>query len=103
MESPPLLGSSRTTGGILRGRALGNALNYADFRKTSEDDSLAGPAQITFNIMVYIVYGDPIRFNVTPDDSARPTTFFKVTTVPPLESAIVLQKVVDRLETVTGM
>lgn len=32
MESPPpvLQGASRTTGGILRGRAQGNVFNYAD-------------------------------------------------------------------------
>jgi hypothetical protein len=37
MSSPPRYGSSRTTGGSTRGRALGNVFNIAD---TGDDDTL---------------------------------------------------------------
>lgn len=36
-HSPPPYGSSRSTGGILRGRAVGNALNAADYQHQSKD------------------------------------------------------------------
>ena len=52
--SPPALGSSRTTGGFLRGRALGNALNHADFPKASSGDLFyAGSAQVNYKIYAY--------------------------------------------------
>ena len=48
--SPPALGSSRTTGGFLHGRALGNALNHADFPKASSGHVFyAGRAQFDYD------------------------------------------------------
>jgi hypothetical protein len=49
MESPPAMGASRSTGRILRGRAHGNNLNYADFPKIT-DIPLAGNLQVVFKV-----------------------------------------------------
>lgn len=44
-QSPPRLqGASRTTGGIIRGRAYGNALNHADFIEFGSVNELPLPS-----------------------------------------------------------
>lgn len=108
MSSPqqrqPAFGSSCSTGGIFRGKALGNTLNHADFPSaTSGDDFFAGNAPVAYKVFAYIIYGDPVKFNVTPDASLHPNTTFRVSTVPPLESGVVLKKVSSRLESVISM
>jgi hypothetical protein len=55
MRSPPLEGSSRTTGGIFRGKAHGNIFNIGDV-KDLEDDSL-GHAK--GKVFVYRLGEDP--------------------------------------------
>ncbi|EDR02211.1 uncharacterized protein LACBIDRAFT_332556 [Laccaria bicolor S238N-H82] len=99
--SPPALGSSRTMGGILRGKALGNALNHADFpRLDSGDHFFAESAQVNYKVFAYLVYSDPVKLSVIPDPSLPANTIFHVLTIPPLESAVVLKKVANRLESV---
>ena len=101
--SPPALGSSRTTGGFLHGSALGNALNHADFPKASSGDVFyAGSAQVNYKIYAYLVYSNPVKFNVIPDP-ALPATIFHISTIPPLESILVLKKVANQLDSVTGV
>ena len=52
--SPPALGSSRTAGGFLHGRAMWNALNHADFPKPRSGDVFyAGSAQVNYKIYAY--------------------------------------------------
>ena len=108
MHSPqqrqPAFGSSRSTGGVLRGKALGNTFNHADFPSaTSGDDFFAGNAPVAYKVFTYIIYCDPVKFNVTPDPSLNPNTTFHVSTVPPLESGVVLKKVSSRFKSVISM
>ena len=51
--SPPMYGASRTTGGIFRGRAVGNAPNAADY---SNHDNV-GP--VPGQILLYVSQDDP--------------------------------------------
>jgi len=100
LGSPPALGSSHSSGCILRG----NALNHADFRTVhSGDSSFAGTALIDYKVFAYLVYDDPVKVDVIPDSSVLANTIFRVSTVLPLESAVVLKKVATRLDSVTGM
>jgi hypothetical protein len=102
--SPPALGSSRTSGAILRGKALGNVLNHADFPKArSGDVFLAGSALVDYKVFAYLVYSDPVKFNVIPDPTLPANTIFRISTVPPLESVVVLKKVANRLDSVAGV
>ncbi len=101
-EIPPPLGSSSATGGILRGQAYGNVLNHADFPKLN-DASFKSTAQVDYTILAYLVYNDPVKINATPDASLRPNTWFHILTVPPLDPAIVLKKVAERLDSVSSM
>ena len=83
--SPLALGSSRTTGGFLSGRALGNALNHADFPKLGSGDVFsAGSAQVNYKVHAYLVYNDPVKFNVIPDSALPANTIFRISTIPPL-------------------
>jgi hypothetical protein len=101
--SPPALGSSRTTGGLLRGRALGNALNHADFPKVhSGDDFFTGSSEVDYKIFAYLVYNDPVKISVIPDPLLPANTIFRLSTLPPLEAGVVLKKVANRLESVKG-
>jgi len=100
---PAALGSSRTTGGILCGRAFGNALNHADFPKVHSGGSFfTGSSQVDYKIFAYLVYNDPVEFNVIPDPLLPANTIFRISMVPPLESEVVLKKVANRLENVKG-
>jgi hypothetical protein len=104
MDSTPAFGSSHTTGGILHGKVYGNTLNHADFPKaTSGEDFFTGNAPVAYKIFSYVVYSDLVKFNVTPDPSLHPNLAFRLSTVPPLESAVVLKKVSARLESVISM
>ncbi|KAF8804433.1 hypothetical protein BYT27DRAFT_7107409, partial [Phlegmacium glaucopus] len=70
MLSPPRLhGSSRTTGGILRGHALGNTLNAADFDDVSD---MLHP--IPGKVLVYSSNQDPANLSL---EDLKPTTFVK--------------------------
>ena len=66
MDSPPplsrheLQGASRTTGGILRGRAFGNNPNIGDL--VDQDDSLI---PLIGKIYLYITADDPIAWDLT--------------------------------------
>jgi hypothetical protein len=56
-NSPPALhGSSRTSGGVFRGQAAGNALNAADFSNSGNNDYV-GPVRGQINI--YLSQNDP--------------------------------------------
>ena len=85
MKSPPvsprqnLQGSSCTTGGIIRGRALGNAYNHAD---TSDlqlelDLSLAIPGKV----YLYDVIADSSSFDLA---TVRPSRILKIDASPTL-------------------
>jgi hypothetical protein len=70
MSSPPRLhGSSRTTGGILRGHALGNTLNIADFNNV-EDVHYPIPGKV----LLYSSNQDPANLSI---QSMRPSAFIK--------------------------
>jgi len=103
-EIPPPQGSSRATGGYLRGQAYGNVLNHADFPKLHSDSApLMESAQVDYMIYAYLVYNDPVKIDATPDPSLKPNTWFHVLSVPPLDSSVVLKKVAERLDSVTSM
>ena len=62
-NSPPKLhGASRTSGGLFRGQATGNALNAADFSDSNNNESI-GPVRGQINI--YLSQDDPAR--LSPD------------------------------------
>lgn len=100
MESPPAMGSSRSTGGILRGRAYGNTLNHADF-PTITNIPQAGNQQVVFKVFAYLIYSDPVTVDVVPDPSIRHNVSFTVSTIPPLDCALVLKQIADRLDAVS--
>ena len=54
--SPPKYGASRTTGGVFRGRAVGNALNAADYSSRNQRDYL-GP--VSGEILLYLSQDNP--------------------------------------------
>ena len=99
MASPPAMGSSRSTGGILRGRAYGNSLNHADFPKIT-DIPPALNQQVMFKIFAYLIYCDPVTVEVVPDSSLRHNVSFVISTIPPLDSSLMLKKIADRLDSV---
>jgi len=104
MESPPPQGSSRSTGGIFRGKAYGNTLNHADFPQVSSGDVFfTGNTPIAYKVFGYVTYGDPVKVDVTPDPSIHPNISFRISTIPPLEPAVVLKKATDCLESITSM
>ncbi|KAF8800501.1 hypothetical protein BYT27DRAFT_7021576, partial [Phlegmacium glaucopus] len=98
--SPPALGASRIIGGILHGKAYGNVSNHADYPRVHPGNIPFGNAQVDYKIFAYLVYDDPVKVNVTVDPSLHPNTMFRISTVPPLESVVVLKKVANRLESV---
>jgi hypothetical protein len=81
----PLQGASRTTGGIFRGKALGNKLNHADF----EDENDSGPFMVikpkqAFKIFLYVQYGDVLEVSHVPNfDSQIPITVFLLNDISP--------------------
>ena len=54
--SPPKYGASRTTGGVFRGRAVGNVLNAADYSSHDKQDYI-GP--VPGQILLYVSQDDP--------------------------------------------
>jgi hypothetical protein len=63
----PLQGSSHMTGGILRGKAFGNALNHADFSYENDGAFTLVKPMLTFKIYVHVEYGDVLSLNKAPD------------------------------------
>src|ERR1700689_325990 len=54
-HSPPRLqGASRTTGGILRGRPLGNVFNFGDHMKVDHQNS-----KVVGSVHIYTTHGNP--------------------------------------------
>lgn len=54
-HSPPRLhGASRTTGGILRGRALGNVFNFGDGMNVDHQNS-----KVVGTVHIYTTHGNP--------------------------------------------
>lgn len=69
---PPPQGSSRTTGGFLRGQAYGNVLNHADFPKSSFGTAaFTEGAQVDYMVYAYLVYNDPVKIKAIPDSSLQ--------------------------------
>lgn len=98
MASPPninLQGSSRTTGGHIRGNAPGNKPNHADLAldNYSSAHMLVQP-KLTFKIFVHIQFGEVLMMNRVPDfESQFPITVFmlqgtSLLTKPLLERAV---------------
>ena len=81
----PLQGASRTTGGIFRGKALGNKPNHADF----EDENDSGPFMVikpkqAFKIFLYVQYGDVLEVSRVPDFASQiPITVFLLNDISP--------------------
>jgi hypothetical protein len=69
MFSPiqPLMGSSRTSGGILRGRARGNLPNHADFITTNLE--LEGPVKGEVYLYLTDQYPRHVNFEFLKGDS----------------------------------
>ena len=53
-QTPPQHGASRTTGGILRGKALGNVYNFGD-----PMDMDTRPGKVVGKVHVYTTHGNP--------------------------------------------
>ena len=91
MHSPPITpprphGSSRMTGGIFRGSALGNTLNAADF-----DDVADVLHPIHGKVLVYSSNQDPANLSI---HDMKPSAFIKHNVTPSIE--LVLKKVADK-------
>ena len=100
MASPPAMGSSHSTGGILCGRAYGNNLNHADFPKITDIPPPVNQ-QVMFKIFAYLIYHDPVTVDVVPDPSLHHNVSFTLSTIPPLDCALVLNKIAAHLDSVT--
>jgi len=88
MDSPPrLYGSSRTTGGIIRGRAFGNMLNAADINDHIEETHFPVPGRV----LVYSSPEDPANLNI---GMMKPTLFVKHDVTPSIQP--ILSKVGGR-------
>ena len=91
MNSPPaspphLHGSSRVMGGILRGRALGNTFNAADFQDV-EDVLHPMPGKV----FVYSSNQDPANLSI---QTMKPSAFIKHDVTPSIQP--VLSKVAEK-------
>ena len=91
MHSPPispprLHGSSRTTGGILRGHALGNTLNAADFKDVAD---IHHP--IPGKVFIYSSNQDPANLSI---QNMKPSTFIKLNVTTSIQP--VLTKVAEK-------
>jgi len=74
MDSPPITpphpyGSSRMTGGLFHGRALGNTLNIADF-----DDVIDELHPVPGRVLVYSSNEDPANLSI---QNMKPSAFIK--------------------------
>ena len=91
MNSPPtspprLYGSSRMTGGIFRGRALGNTSNAADFNDVMDEHH-----PIPGKVFVYSSNQDPANLSI---ETLKPSTFIKHDVTRSIQP--VLTKVADK-------
>jgi hypothetical protein len=87
-HSPPRpYGSSRMTGGVLRGRALGNFLNAADLQHASEDVLHPIPGKV----LVFVSGEDPANLTI---ENMKPTTFIKHSVTSSIQP--VLTKIADK-------
>jgi hypothetical protein len=90
MDSPPmsphLQGSSRMTGGIFRGNALGNSLNTADFK-----DAMDVFHPISGKVFVYSSNQDPANLSIR---DMKPSAFIKHDVTPFIKP--VLTKVAEK-------
>ena len=68
--SPQIYSSSRITGGILHGHALGNTLNAADHEDVFHDTLLP----ISGKVLIYYSEKDPADLTI---EKMKPTTFIK--------------------------
>jgi hypothetical protein len=87
MDSPPrLYGSSRTTGGLFRGHALGNTLNTADF---NDLEDVFHP--VLGRVLVYSSKEDPANLSI---QNMKPSAFIKHNVTPSIKP--VLTKVAEK-------
>lgn len=87
LTSPPPHGSSRMTGGIFCGNALGNALNTADFNDAATD--VLHP--ILGKVLVYSSNQDPANLSI---QDMKPSAFIKHNVTPSIKP--VLKKVAEK-------
>jgi hypothetical protein len=88
MHSPPqLYGSSKTTGGILHGHALGNSLNAADL----EDIPHHTLHPIPGKVLVYFSEADPANLTI---QNMKPATFVRHNVTSSIKP--ILTKVADK-------
>ena len=86
----PLQGASHTTGGIFRGKALGNKLNHADFEDENDSGSfmVIKPKQ-AFKIFLYVQYGNVLEVSCVPNfDSQIPITVFLLNDISPCSQTL---------------
>ena len=87
-NSPPrLYGASRTTGGIIRGRAFGNTVNAADICDEVTETLFPVPSKV----LVFSSADDPANLNV---EQMKPTLFIKHLVTPTIQP--VLSKISGR-------
>jgi hypothetical protein len=89
-----LQGASRTTGGVLRGRAYGNVFNFADARDILDQGPQHGMAS---RGRVYI-YVSPLNPTTLDPEQMKPMATVKVTTSPTVTP--MLQQVTRRFSPV---
>lgn len=81
-NSPPrLYGASRTTGGIIRGHALGNTLNAADICDQVTENLFPVPGKV----LVYSSADDPANLNA---EQMKPTLFIKHLVTPTIQPVL---------------
>jgi hypothetical protein len=85
--SPPKYGSSCTSGGLFRGRAVGNSLNAADYSNRDNSDYI-GP--VPGHILLYLSQDDPA--SVVPE-SLTPYARLSYDYSPKMPIAPVLEKI----------
>ena len=85
--SPPKYGSSRTSGGLFHGHAVGNSLNAVDYSNCDNSDYI-GP--VPGHILLYLSQDDPV--SVVPE-SLTPYACLSYDYSPKTPIAPVLEKI----------
>jgi hypothetical protein len=86
MSSPPLMGSSRTSGGLFRGRAHGNIPNHADI--TTPSMGFLRPVKGEVHLYVSDQYPRNIKFEFLQGDSDLVVMVNVVGTMAPILEAV---------------
>lgn len=94
VKSIPSHGASRSSGGVFRGRALGNARNIADFDDDLPDNDIALPGEPVEEgtIMFYDTRNDPSEIDIK---TIKPSATFSISDISQFQS---MQPILEKMQ-----